>query len=196
MPDDRPRAVLGFRPHTYWTAVVALAGPVEAPQVLERRKLTFASGDEKFVYHQAETLPLAAAAAKIDAVRGATTGHVVREVGSLIADLENDGFAISTAVAPSGTAKVPADLADIVRSHAAMHAAEGHFYRDVVALGCQALGLETHRAIERSLKKAVAGKLQTDETALDEELKAMGARLGPPWSEDFKLATLAAWSRL
>jgi hypothetical protein len=196
MADDRPIAVLGFRPHTYWTAAVALAGPVEAPQVLERRKLTFASGDEKFVYHQAETQTLEAAAANIDQVRGAVTGHVAQAVGELIAELESGGFRVSSAVAPKGAAKVPADLAGIIASHAAMHAAEGHFYRDAVVLGCEALGLSTHRILEKALKKTVAERLEADEAAVDEALKTMGATLGPPWSEDFKLATLAAWTRL
>lgn len=196
MPDVSTLAVLGFRPHTYWTSVVALAGPLEAPQVVVRKKLFFASGDEKFVYHQAENMPPAAAEANVERVRTATTGHVVTELGALIADLENDGFAVASAVAPSGAAKVPATTAQIVKSHSAMHAAEGHFYRDVVAGGCAALGLKTHRLAEKTLRTAVAKKLGVDPAALDDELKAMGVKLGAPWSEDFKLATLAAWTQL
>jgi hypothetical protein len=31
---------------------------------------------------------------------------------------------------------------------------------------------------------------------LETRMKALGAALGPPWSEDQKLAVLAAWSQL
>ena len=34
MPGAPSLAVLGFRPHTYWTAVVALAGRADAPHVI------------------------------------------------------------------------------------------------------------------------------------------------------------------
>ena len=56
-------AVLGFRPHTYWTAVVAVAGEADAPQVIERRRIVFASGDERSVFHQAAEAPPARASA-------------------------------------------------------------------------------------------------------------------------------------
>ena len=38
--------------------------------------------------------------------------------------------------------------------------------------------------------------LGLDRAALEARLREMGAALGPPWSEDYKLATLAAWLHL
>ena len=140
-----PIAALGFRPHTYWTAVVALGGDPRAPEVLERRKVTFAEGDETFVYHAAESLSVGAAEAMLAAVRGSTTQKVTGAVGQLIADLEAHGIEVRAAAAPRGTLKVPSSIAEIVKVHAYMHAAEGHFYRDVVADGCERLGLRLKR---------------------------------------------------
>jgi hypothetical protein len=194
---ERPStAVLGFRPHTYWTAVVAVAGPPEAPEVLERRRIVFATGAERFVYHQAETLDLRSAQTLLDTVRSATEANAAREIGLLLADLERDGVAVRDAVTPAATAKLADSLASILKSHAQMHAAEGSFYRDVIAQACAALGLQVHRLAERDMPKTVCGLLHVDGATLEAQLKAIGAALGPPWSEDYRLATEAAWTRL
>lgn len=194
---ERPStAVLGFRPHTYWTAVVALAGPLEAPQVLERRRIVFATGAERFVYHQAETLDLRSAQALLDAVRTATEANAAREIGVLLADLQRDGVAVRTAVTAAATARLANSLAAILKSHAQMHAAEGSFYRDVVARACAGLGLEVRRVAERDMPRLVCARLHVDAEALAAQLKAIGAALGPPWSEDYRLATEAAWTQL
>jgi len=194
---ERPStAVLGFRPHTYWTAVVALAGPPEAPQVLERRRIVFATGGERFVYHQAETLDLRSAQALLDAVRTASEANAAREIGVLLADLQRDGVAVHAAVTAAATAKLAPSLAAILKSHAQMHAAEGSFYRDVVAQACAALGLQVLRVAERDMPRQVCALLHIDDAALVTQLKAIGAALGPPWSEDYRLATEAAWTQL
>ena len=196
MGDGSSLAVLGFRPHTYWTAVVALAGRPDAPRIVTRRRVDFAAGLERFVYHQAETLDPAEAQALIDRVRAAVEANAAREIGGLVADLRRDGVTVRVAVAPAGTAKLPEALADILRVHARMHAAEGNFYRDAVAAACDALGLRVHRVAERDLPSALGKALGVDAAALDARLRALGATLGPPWNEDYRLATQAAWLRL
>ena len=107
-----------------------------------------------------------------------------------------DGVSVAAAVIPAGTAKLPERLEDILRAHARIHAAEGDFYRDVVASGCEAAGLEVHRVVERELPALACDLLGVTPPSLEARLKAMGATLGPPWSEDYKLATLAAWLHL
>ncbi|WP_156400340.1 hypothetical protein [Caulobacter sp. Root655] len=194
--DDRPStAVLGFRPHTYWTAVVALAGPSDAPRVVARRRVVFAAGRERFVYHQAALEP-AKAHALIDAVRAATQANAAREIGDLIADLGCDGVEVRLAVAPTGATKLPQGLEEILRVHARIHAAEGEFYREVVASACGGLGLEVRRVVERHLPGLLGKTLRIDGATLEARLKAMGAALGPPWNEDYRLATQAAWLHL
>ena len=96
------------------------------------------------------------------------------------------------AVVPTAGLKLPERIEDIVRVHARMHAAEGELYRDIVADACAGLGLKVHRVIERELFPLAADRIGTSEAVLRTRLQAMGAALGPPWSEDQKLAVLAA----
>jgi len=189
-------AVLGFRPHTYWTSAVALSGPADAPRVIERRRVTFATGNERMVFHRAEQTDIETARALIEDVRAATEANAAREIGALVDDLKRDGVGVSAAVVPEAVNKLPEALADILKVHARMHAAEGAFYRAVVATACARVGLEVHRAVERELPALAADVLGVNIAAVETLLKTMGAALGPPWSEDYKLATLAAWLHL
>ena len=189
-------AVLGFRPHTYWTAAVAVTGPLDAPRVLERRKILFAAGDERSVYHNVEGMARTEAEAWIARVWNATVEHATRGIGQMARDLRGDGHTLSLAIVPIGRAKAPDKLEDILKSHARIHAAEGDFYRGVVARACEASGLAVRRVVERDLPAKVAGQLGLEQPALAARMKAIGAAIGPPWSEDEKLATLAAWLHL
>ena len=194
MTTDGP-VVLGFRPHTYWTAAVAVSGPIAAPHVIVRHKIVFAAGDERSVYHQAAEAPASAAEALLERVRGAVVSNAQAGIARLLEVIGRDGAEPRLAVAPTGGRKLPA-LAEIVRVHTLQHAAEGEFYRDAVAGACGALGLEVRRPVERELPALVADKLGCSREALDRTLKEMGGKLGSPWSEDQRLATLAAWSAL
>jgi hypothetical protein len=188
--------VLGFRPHTYWTAVVAVAGRPEAPRIVDRRRFEFAAGGERFVYHRAAETASADAPGLIADVRARTEANAARAIASLIADLRGSGDSVHLAVVPAATSKVPEKLEDIVRAHSRIHAAEGNFYRDIIAAACATAGLEVRREVERELPALVCDLLAADRSSLDARLRQMGAALGPPWREDQKLAAMAAWLHL
>ena len=188
MRDGSAVAVLGFRPHTYWAAAVALAGEPDGPQVIERRKIVFAAGGERFVYHQVAEMDASAAAARIAKVRSATVASAAHGIAELTAAVGEAGFTVGLAVVPAGRARTAPTFADI-----AIHAAEGDFYRDVVAQACGGLGLDVSRLPERDLLLEASRSLGVHAITLESRLKMMGHALGPPWSEDQRLATLAAW---
>lgn len=191
-----PLAVLGFRPHTYWTSIVAVGGSPDQPQVLERRRCVFATGHERHCFHQAAEGALEGAMALIERTRTVVQGNAAGEISALLADLQASGLAVRTAVVSAPTSKHPADLAAILASHSYIHAAEGNFYRDVVAGACETVGLTVERAPEKAMPGLVCKRLGIDAEDLDDRMKAMGAKLGAPWNEDYRLATLAAWAKL
>ncbi|HXM77506.1 MAG TPA: hypothetical protein VN971_12060, partial [Thermoanaerobaculia bacterium] len=54
-------------------------------------------------------------------------------------------------------------------------------------------GLEVVRVRERDAAAAVASELRVAAEDLVRRVQDMRATLGPPWTQDQKLATLAAW---
>jgi hypothetical protein len=193
MLDSTTAAVLGFRPHTYWTTVVALAGNPQAPRILDRARIVFATGDERFVYHQVAEMDAAAAEHRLAKVRAATQANAARGIAQLVGTLRKANLGVRLAVVPAARGKLAQSLADSVKSHTLIHAAEGDFYRDVVAQACVGLGLEVSRVAERELLLEASKSLGVHAVALEARLKTMGQIAGPPWSEDQRLATLAAW---
>ncbi len=188
--------VLGFRPHTYWTAVVAMAGEPGRPRVVLRRRVDFAEGDTRLVYHQAAEMDLSAAPAFIEDIRRRVGEVLAPAVEALVASLAAQGHGVRQAVVPRGGGRIPDRLEDIVRSHSMQHAAEGEFYRDAVARACEGAGLETRRVIERELFALAADATGLGEAGVKAHLAVLGAELGPPWSEDQRYAALAAWIAL
>jgi hypothetical protein len=186
-------ATLGLRPHTYWTPATVLAGPATAPRLIARRRIVFATGRERMAYHEAAEIGPDGAEAWIEVVRAATQRNATQEIGALLAELRRDGFTIDIAVVPEARPKLPATVAEVVRVHALMHAAEGVFYRDVVAAACRELGLEVARTLERDLPEAAAAMLDVEPARLAARLTDLAAGQGPPWNEDYRFAALAAW---
>jgi hypothetical protein len=184
-------ATLGFRPHTYWTPAAVLAGPTTAPRLIHRRKIVFATGNERMAYHQAAEVGPAGAEVLIDGVRAATQANAAKEIAVLLADLQRDGVSVEVAVIPESRPRLPDTVAEIIRVHSLMHAAEGVFYRDVVAAACRDLGLEVIRTLERDLPETAAMIMEMEPTGLTAKLAGLAS--DPPWSEDYRVAALAAW---
>ncbi len=190
-----PAAVLGFRPHTYWTAAVAVIGDAGAPQVVHRRRIEFVEERLRFAYHRAEEAPDRAEAV-IAKARAGQLAAATAEIARLVADLKTQGFNVSAAATAASTTRLPARLEDILASHARIHAAEGVFARDIIADACAAAGLRVVRVEERELHALVGDLIGGGPTTAKARLADMGGKLGPPWSEDYRLATLAAWLAL
>ena len=184
------RAALGVRVHSGWAALIAIAGPAAAPEVIERRRLELADGSmPKQPYHAAEALlgkaGLAAAEALI-ARAAERTGRMARDaIGAVAADLARRGYEVSGCGILASSGRALPGAAGILASHALIHSAEGELYRQAVADAAGEAKLEVVRIRERDVRVRAGGLTAT--------LAAMGKRTGPPWTEDQKLATLAAW---
>ena len=185
--------VLGFRPHTYWAAVVVLGRSPQAPRVLERARFEFAGPDERFVYHRAAKGDYETAAALIEQARGRCRDTAAAHIGALLKRLDSAGVEIRLAATMAAAARLPEDLPSILQSHALIHAAEGNLGREVIAAAGGLAGLEVHQFAERELAARLHARLGSDEPSLPTRMRQMGATLGPPWGEDYRLAAQAAW---
>lgn len=177
-----PQVALGFRAHSGWAAAVAVAGSIGKPVVIERRRIIIADPalpGSKQPFHAAERLDIGKAEASIRMCRESS----VRFATDAVRELIGGRNVIAAAILFASGRPLP-DLARILSSHALIHTAEGEFFREVLIEAAESCGLPVTRVREREIR--------------DQQLQiaGLGKPLGPPWTQDEKLASLAAWTAL
>jgi len=69
-------------------------------------------------------------------------------------------------------------------------------FRDVLMRGANEVGLPVSKVKERELLAQASASTGLSEAKLQHHLQSVGRQLGPPWRQDEKFATLAAWVAL
>jgi hypothetical protein len=198
----KPRAAdaaIGVRTHSGWATVVGLAGAVSGPAVVLRRRIELADPaipDSKQPYHAAEGLDLREARPFIRRCVRSTQGLAVRAVRAAVAETRAAGHRVSGCGLLLAAGRPLPGLAAVLASHALIHAAEGEMYRDAVREAARECGLTVAEVREREVSDRAGAVLELSPAALARQLGEWGKRLGPPWRQDEKLATLAAWLAL
>jgi hypothetical protein len=186
---------LGLRAHSGWAVLVALSGPVSEPHVVDRRRLELC--DESFPrqpYHAALDLPAARAEALVGRSVSTAAKLARAAVRAAVETRRKDGQDVAGAgLLLSSSRPLPTELAKVLASHALIHSAEGEMYRDVLRDGCEKAGVEVAGFRERDLVASAGQRLELAPEAIQARLTALGKPLGPPWTQDEKLASLAAW---
>lgn len=193
---DSSIAALGFRAHSGWAAAVTLAGPPEAPRVVDRRRLELEGGTiegAKQPFHFAEEMPFAAAARHISRCEKSARELSDRGVLSLLDDAMAHGLRVAGSGILQTSGRVLPDLRGILASHALIHAAEGEHFRDALVRASEAAKIPVTRVKERELLETAASELQIVASQLQSTVTEMGRTVGRPWRQDQKLATLMAW---
>lgn len=189
----------GFRAHSGWAALIALSGPVEAPRVLVRRRVELCDPRDphaKQPYHAAEPLQFAKAEKLVTACIATSQKLALRALQSLISDLERQGHQLAATAVLCASGRPLPDLKAILASHALIHAAEGEMYRDVLVRASTDCGISVSKIKERELLAQACASTSLPEARLQQHLAVLGKQLGPPWRQDEKYATLAAWVAL
>jgi len=91
--------------------------------------------------------------------------------------------------------KLP-EFEKILASHALIHTADGELFREAIRHCCARAKLPLTAIKERELLAAASKRLNKRPEFLNRQVAALGKSLGPPWTQDEKLATLAAWLTL
>lgn len=132
-------------------------------------------------YHFVEKLELGAAEkhlASCAAVSGQLALAAIRDVIQ-----ELNGYEIAGAAILLASGRPLPSLPKILASHALIHTAEGEFFRQAVRQACKRLRICVTGIRERELGEG---------SALQQEIANVGKIVGPPWTQDQKIATLAA----
>jgi hypothetical protein len=179
------RFALGFRAHSGWAAMVAAAGTLEEPRVLDRRRIVIADPEMKQPYHAAAELPLAEAEAIVANAIASSRQLAIDAIAAAVDALQRKGHEVAACGILTGSGRALPNLEGILASHALIHTAEGELFRDVLIQAARECGLAVATLREKTVPVDALKTIAT-----------LGKLIGPPWTQDQKYATIAALSAL
>lgn len=192
-------AALGFRAHSGWTAMVALCLERNRPQVLLRQRPKLV---EEFTYefrqpyHTAEKMPADRASEFVAGVELAAIRLAEEAIRAIQVELGKQGYEVTCFGLPSASAKPLPNLDKILRSHALVHTADGALFRRALMNAGERCQIVEVTFQERELMAVACKTLKIDKDDLMCTLVGLGKLIGSPWSQDEKLAAMAAWLAL
>jgi hypothetical protein len=189
MMASRNDICIGFRVHSGWAAMVAVARSVERPVIVDRRRIEFTSERGSVQpYHTARELGVERGRAFLEKCRTASNALANEALEAAIKHIGGDRVRKCAVLMGSGRASP--SLEATLASHAAIHTAEGEFFRAVVIHAAESCGLRVRCIKEKQLFEIARQELDGD---IQATLNDLGKIVGPPWTQDQKLATVAAW---
>lgn len=193
------QAALGFRVHSGWTSLVAVALEGKEPVVLARQRPhlveTF-SYTFRQPYHTAKKMPLEDAREFVAKVRAEARRLALRFIRAAESDVNQQGCKLMRSSLLLASGRELPELEKILASHAMIHTADGELFREAIVHACEKCKLRMTLIKEREVLSRASSCLRAKENDLSRQVRTLGKTLGPPWSQDEKLASLAAWLSL
>jgi hypothetical protein len=192
-------AALGFRVHSGWTSLIALALENNQPIILARQRshlvATF-SYTFRQPYHTAEKMDLAEAQTFLDQQRDEARVLALSALRSVQTEVAQQGYKLTRAALLLASGRPLPELSKILASHSIIHTADGEFFREALLHACAHANLAVTKIKDRELLACASGALRRKPAALISTVADLGKPLGPPWTQDEKFATLVAWLAL
>jgi hypothetical protein len=189
-------AAVGFRAHSGWTALVALAVNKGSPFVLARERVhlveTF-TYEFRQPYHTAEKLPAGEASAFVARMQAEARRLAFRAIGGLQTSLQAQGYELTRCSLILASGRPLPSLNQILASHSLIHSADGELFREALLNASGRCHLKTMATKEKELLDSASQALHLKPSDLMRRITDLGRSLGPPWSQDEKFASLAAW---
>ena len=146
---------------------MVVGGSLSRPEIVANSVIDILGDSERFCFHMAAEMKLAAAEKWIADSRRKAIANAGRALSPFLVK----NVSVCAIVAKDGEV---GDLETVLASHPRIHMAEGCFYRDVLRDACT---IPVRVIPPSSLDPSKVGKLAA-----------------PPWGRDQKLAALAAWA--
>jgi hypothetical protein len=184
-------AALGFRLHTGWAALVAVAGEPGRFEVLVRRRVELLPPDTsvpRFVYHKAAELPESQAARLVQKAETASLEAARVALKDVLDHLCSLGLLVKGVGIPCGSRPVPTDLSAVLRSHPMIHTAEGALFQQAIVSACKEHSLPVMAARQREVWQSAATSWHMKEAGLRKQVDGMRKTVGAPWGADQKTA--------
>lgn len=172
------RVALGWKAHSGWAALVALA-PADEP---------FA----KAPYHAADRVAGSAARELAERDVASVQRAVPGAIQNAVKRCTDAGHAVCGCAVLVGSGMPPWTTEEILAVHFRMHKAEGELFRDTLVAGARACGLALTTLPDKTALDSAARALGVSRARLDASLAALGKAAGAPWGKDQKEAAAAA----
>ena len=192
-------AVIGLRVHSGWAALVVMGGTRRAPRVLARRRIVIfdaAIAGSKQPFHAAEGMELKKAEAHIARCKSSTRKMSREAFGAVVKEMREQGHEVMGCGLLLASGRPVGTLVEALASHAMLHTAEGQFYRDALREASEHLAVPVMGVREKELFARATETLRWSEVEIRRWVGEMGKALGPPWSQDEKLAAIVGWMAL
>ena len=192
-------AAVGFRVHSGWTSLVAVALEIGKPIVLARRRPhlveTF-SYTFRQPYHTAEKMALDEAKEFLAKQQAEAGCYALAAIRAVEKDVAQQGYRVTRAALLLASGRQLPELAKILAAHSLIHTADGEFFREALLHGCTQCKLPVTCIKERELLGIASATFRRKPDALAKVASDLGKTLGSPWTQDEKFATVAAWIAL
>ena len=192
-------AAVGFRVHSGWTALVAVALQEGKPIVLARQRPhlveTFSYAFRQ-PYHTAEKMALEQAREFLAKQQAEARCYALAAIRAAERDVAQQGYEVTRAALLLASGRQLPELAKILAAHSLIHTADGELFREALLYGCAQCKLPVTRIKERELLGIASDAFRRKPAALAKVAGDLGKPLGSPWTQDEKFATLAAWTAL
>lgn len=188
-------AAVGIRVHSGWGALVAMGGQHGAEEIIARRKVVIIDPKAKGAaqpYHYVEEMELRAAERHLAACATDSRRLALDALSQISAEMRDRGFAlVGSAILLSSARPLP-DLDEVLASHALIHTAEGEFFRQAFRKAFERLEVPVTGIRERELEDHAEHTFGKTAAEVRKNIDGLGRALGPPWTQDEKMAALAA----
>jgi hypothetical protein len=178
-------AIIGVSDHGGWAVLVTVAA---GGKLLDRRRVELVDENLPKIPHHSEgqALLVDEAVALVERVRVSAERH---------SKLVLDAVAITTPARILGVAlrqcpPLPPTIAERIQDYKAQNVADWVMYRKALAAAAEARGWAVHWFDAKKVFAAASEALGIDD--LDAHFRDLRRSIGPPWSQDHKLAMAAA----
>ena len=193
------QAAIGFRVHSGWAAAVAVCLEKGGPVVLSRQRVhlveTF-TYEFRQPYHTAEKMLAGQGREFIARMQAEARRLAYGAVRELASRTQEQGVKLTRCGLLLASGRPLPALEKILASHALIHTADGGLFREAILHASTRCGLSEFTIKEKELVDRAENILRLKSAVLKRRVTELGAPFGPPWSQDEKFATLAAWLAL
>ena len=181
------RAAIGVRTHSGWGALVVVSNADGALEVIDRRRVVITApgtAGVKQPYHFAENLELPEAETFIGKCFRDSEHLAASAIQPLLGELRDRRYRVVGSAILQASGRPLPPLANILASHALIHAAEGEFFRRAFRKAFEGLDLAVTGFRERDLDECARAAFGTAASRIRQQISTLGRILGPPWTQD------------